>query len=81
MIDRVLSTGIAKACVSHLWSVLDKERIMFNCDERYVDSDDPNLCYNTMPYTSSKIMEIFVTCQFYVSFSRQALAVDEPKFN
>ncbi|KAK4023757.1 hypothetical protein OUZ56_009156 [Daphnia magna] len=41
---RKLCHEIANACDPYFWSVLEKEKILFNCDEQYVDSTDQNLC-------------------------------------
>lgn len=43
---RKLCHEVANACDPYFWSVLEKEKMLFNCDEQYVDSTDQNLCHS-----------------------------------
>ncbi|XP_046458018.1 collagen alpha-1(XVIII) chain-like [Daphnia pulex] len=45
---RQLCLEVAKACDPHIWSILEKEKMMFNC-EQYAMVDDLNLCFHSMP--------------------------------
>nr|CAH0112738.1 unnamed protein product [Daphnia galeata] len=49
---RQLCLDVAKACDPHIWSILEKEKNMFNCDQ-YAEPDNLNLCYNSRPISSS----------------------------
>nr|CAH0099273.1 unnamed protein product [Daphnia galeata] len=49
---RQLCLDVAKACDPHIWSILEKEKNIFNCDQ-YAEPDNLNLCYNSRPISSS----------------------------
>ncbi|KAI9556301.1 hypothetical protein GHT06_018875 [Daphnia sinensis] len=52
---RKLCHEIANDCLPHIWLVMEKEKIVFNCDGQYVDSTDPNLCHSSAAITSSYV--------------------------